>query len=188
MREYYNRHFRDNLHAFLPRPDVSYFGHTWHLDCAGLEKVPPDRRAQFLVCLYFTVLVDQAVHAYYPNLYARFEALTRYPKFCHGLGQFQKNPREILDTPVDRGFVTSAVFADVVPTGMTLFVDELVHFSETQMPELKPEEFFEKLIQDPDVHIPRLVVMIDPELKDYPAWKAYESLRAAIATRFPGQI
>ncbi len=185
MRDYYDRHFRRDLLSFLPRQDVPYFGHSWHVDCAGLEKVHPDHRAQFLVCLYFTVLVDQAVHEHYPHLHTQFEQLTRYPKFCHGLGQFQKNPREILDTPVERGFVSAALMAEAIPAGMQLFVDEVVDFATTHMPELKPSEFFEHLLCDPDVQIPLIVVMADPKLKECPAWKAYESLRLAVATKFP---
>jgi hypothetical protein len=114
MRTYYNEQFRTDLLAFMPRPDVPYFGHSWQTDCAGLNRVPAERRPQFLVCLYFTVLADQAVHAHFRHLHSRFEALTRYPKFCHGLGQFQKNPRDILDVPFERGQVYQSLLAEEI--------------------------------------------------------------------------
>jgi hypothetical protein len=70
---------------------------------------------------------------------------------------------------------------------MKLFVEEIIAFSERHMPELNPQSFFETLIYDPDVQIPQLVVMIDPTLKEMPAWKAYESLRAAVVDKWRHQ-
>lgn len=102
---YYLNEFRSDLGNFIPDSQVPYFGHSWNYDCKNLDKIPMERRAVFLICIYFTVLVDQAMHTHYPSHYARFEELTRYPKFCHGLGQFQKNPRAILSVPLDKGFV-----------------------------------------------------------------------------------
>jgi hypothetical protein len=185
IRDYYYNEFARDLAAFMPRPDVPYFGHSWTADCGRLETVPPDRRAEFLVCLYFTVLVDQGMHAHCAGHYAKFEALTRYPKFCHGLGQFQRNPREILDVPVERGFITCDQIDDVLGAGIQLFIDEVIDFSERHMPELNSRSFFEKLIYDPDVQIPLIVAMVDPTVKEMPAWRAYESLRETVSKRWP---
>ena len=187
IRDYYHGQFASDMAVFMPRPDVPYFGHSWQSDCGGLNVIPPEKRAQFLVCLYFTVLVDQGMHSHFRTLYAKFETLTRYPKFCHGLGQFQKNPRQILDIPVERGLVSCDELGRLLRDGMKLFVDEIIDFSERHMPELNPRSFFEKLIYDPDVQIPLLVVMIDPTLKKTPAWKAYESLREIVLARWPSE-
>jgi len=131
------------------------------------------------------VLADQAMHTHFRWLYARFEELTQYPKFCHGLGQFHRNPRELLDTPPDSGLVTSAALADVIPDGMRLFVDELVDFSERHMPELVPAHFFQTLLEDPDVQIPLLIPMLEPAVRRQPAWIAYGNLWSAVAAKFP---
>jgi hypothetical protein len=168
----------------MPRSDVPYFGHSWHTNCSGIEKIAPDRRARFLICLYFSVLVDQAVHAHFHHFYSQFEELTRYPKFCHGLGQFQKNPRELLDRPPELGFVERDDILALLPEGMRLFVDEVIQFSNDCMPELSPKEFFEKLIWDPDVQIPLLVVVVQPALRDAPAFRAYESLTSIVKEKF----
>ena len=101
IKDYYLNDFRSDLAHFMPDKRLPYFGHSWNYDCGNLKKVPSERRAVFLICLYFTVLMDQAMHSHYPSHYSRFEELTRYPKFCHGLGQFQKNPRAILSVPAD---------------------------------------------------------------------------------------
>jgi hypothetical protein len=187
LRKYYHGHFRTDLRAFMPRSDVPYFGHSWHSDCRELSRVPTERRAQFLVCLYFSVLVDQSVHAHFRHLYERFESLTRSPKFCHGLGQFQKNPRDILDEPFEKGFVSGPALSNIIPAGMDLFIDEVIHFASTQMPELKPPDLFHAIIADSDVQIPLLVVLVNPRLKEYPAWQVYDYLQSAVAARFPNQ-
>lgn len=185
MRQYYQQHFQSDLKRFMPRSDLPYFGNDWERACSGLENVAPERREKFLVCLYFTVLVDQAVHAHVPALYPRFEALTLYPKFCHGLGQFQKNPRYLLDAPAEKGLVAAAALAEVIPEGMALFVDEVIDFSVGHLPELDPIDFFQKLLYDPDVQIPLLVPLLEPSVRQRPAWVAYESLRNAVAAKFP---
>lgn len=187
LEAYYHNEFLSDLRRFMPMTDLPYFGHNWHSDCSGLDVIPLEKRVQFLICLYFTVLTDQGMHSHFWPLYAKFEKLTRYPKFCHGLGQFQKNPRQILDVPVERGLVSSEQLHGLIRSGMKLFVEEIIAFSERHMPELNPQSFFETLIYDPDVQIPQLVVMIDPTLKEMPAWKAYESLRAAVVDKWRHQ-
>ncbi len=168
----------------MPDPQLPYFGHSWNYDCKNLDKIPTERRAAFLICLYFTVLVDQAMHTHYLSHYARFEELTRYPKFCHGLGQFQKNPRAILSVPVDKGFVEHTAIEMHLIDGMNLFVDEVATFFEEHMPTIETAEFFNKLICDPDVQIPELVVMVNEELKNDIVYKAYKALRTAVDTKY----
>jgi hypothetical protein len=107
IRDYYLSEFRNDLIRFLPNQATPYFGHSWSHDCRGLENVARQKKAQFLFCLYFSVLVDQAMHEHFRGAYSRLESLTRYPKFCHGLRQFQKNRSAILSTPNEKGLVDS---------------------------------------------------------------------------------
>ncbi len=181
---YYLNEFRSDLGNFIPDSQMSYFGHSWNYDCKNLDKIPMERRAVFLICLYFTVLVDQAMHTHYPSHYARFEELTRYPKFCHGLGQFQKNPRAILSVPLDKGFVEYAAIETHLLDGMNLFVDEVATFFEEHMPTIVTAEFFNNLVYDPDVHIPELVVMVNEEVKNDVVYKAYRALRTAVDSKY----
>ena len=178
MRDYYLASFRDDLAQFMASASTLYFGHAWSHTCADqLARVPAERRACFLVCLYFTVLVDQAMHAHAREQYPRFAALTRYPKFCHGLGQFQQNPRAILVSPVERGLVSPEGVRAILPAGMELFVEEVLAFFRDHMPEVDPRAFFERLVFDPDVQIPELLVLARPELRDDVAVVAYRELR-----------
>ncbi len=185
FQRYYRNDFASDLRSFMPDSKVPYFGHTWHAGCRELTHVPVERRTAFLVALYFTVLVDQAMHSHFPAHYRKFEDLTRYPKFCHGLGQFQKNPRMLLDEPCAQGLVSLNDLRATLPAGIEVFVDEVVEFCRHHIPEISPEEFFDKLRWDPDVQIPLIIILAEPELKNMPAWEAYEQLCKAIDLRWP---
>ena len=180
IRQYYQLRFRHDIARLIPNPRIAYFGHSWQVDCRGLENVPASDRAPFLVCLYFTVLVDQAMYAHYRTHYHEFEALTRYPKFCHGLGQFQKNPRNILLAPTEKGLVPKEEVDALLVEGMRLFVDEVVDFFSHHMPEINLGEFFERLLYDPDVQIPLIVVLANPEMKSDTGVLAYEAMKKAV--------
>ena len=164
----------------MPCRTVPYFGHSWSHNCGNLNKIPLAFRPAFLICLYFTVLVDQAMHAHFRADYQQFEQLTRYPKFCHGLGQFQKNPRAILSVPVEKGIVNQQEIEKMLPDGMELFVNEVVDFFQQHMQNITLIDFFDKLIYDSDVHIPLLIVIVNPEMKEDIVVKAYEALRGSV--------
>jgi len=187
IREYYLNDFRADLTTFMPDLRLSYFGHSWEYNCQDLDRIPLGRRPAFLICLYFTILVDQGMHAHFRHFYDKFESLTRYPKYCRGLGQFQKNPRGILLYPVERGIVAQESLEEVLNDGMDLFVEQVDDFCRNHMPEISPRDFFWKLLYDSDVQIPLLLVMVQPELKNDIVVKAYEALREAVEARFPRQ-
>ena len=177
--DYYHNQFREDIRTFMGDATVPYFGHSWSHDCRGLQNVPVERRPEFLICLYFTVLVDQAMYAHYRAHYDCFQSLTRYPKFCHGLGQFQKNPRAILSVPVEKGLVRQEEVEPLLCPGMELFVSEVADFLTKHMPEVTVSEFFGKLLYDRDVQIPEIFALMDPEVRNRIEYQAYSALRAA---------
>ena len=164
----------------MPDRQLPYFGHSWAYDCSGLNNVPQDSRPSFLICLYFTVLVDQAMYTHYPHVYTEFEKLTKYPKFCHGLGQFQKNPRDIISVPVEKGLVDESKMTALLPSGMDLFVDEVVEFFTGYMQTISAIEFFDKLLYDSDVQIPLIVTMLNSEMKNDIVVLAYEAMKDSV--------
>ncbi len=180
IRDYYHKQFRADLALFMQDTRVPYFGHSWAYDCGNLNKIRRESKPEFLICLYFTILIDQAMYTHYRSDYDRFAQLTQYPKFCHGLGQFQKNPRELLLVPVQKGMVNKEKLENELSDGMELFIDEVIDFFQNYMPYIDPANFFEKVIYDPDVQIPLLIVMINPGMKNDIVVKAYEALRAAV--------
>jgi hypothetical protein len=176
------------LVKFLPDPSLPYFGHTWHYDCGNLNYVDSQSRAAFLICLYFTVLVDQAMHAHFSQEYPEFEKLTQHPKFCHGLAQFHKNPRAILYFPVKNGLANQEELESLLRPGMKLFVNEVIDFFQRYLPQIKADEFFKKLIYDPDVQIPLIFILADESLKEDVVYKAYEALIKVVKDRFEYSI
>ena len=180
IKDYYTTGFRKDLGVFMPDSRCPYFGHSWEHDCSNLNKISTQHRGMFLICLYFTVLVDQTMYTHYQASYKEFEEMTRYPKFCQGLGQFQKNPRGILSVPVVEGFVAASEVESHLSEGMGLFVEEGVSFLKDHMPAINSKEFFEKLIYDPDVQIPELLVMLNESLRNDVSYKAYKALCAAV--------
>ena len=183
IKEYYRSKFRRDLADFIPDKRYSYFGHNWEFDCTGLEFIGEGDRVFFLVCLYFTVLVDQAMYTHYPDHYEKFGSLTKYPKFCHGLGQFQKNPRNILLVPIERGVVVKSRIDKLLNDGMELFVDEVRDFFDKYMAQIKASDFFDKLLFDSDVQIPTIITLVNPEMKNDTGVLAYEALKNAVKNR-----
>ena len=105
----------------------------------------------------------------------------RYPKFEWGLTLLNRNPRDLLDAPAESGV---GALAAVIPEGMGLFVDELIDISRRHFPELMPMDFFQKLLDDPDVQIPPQEPRLE-RIRLLPSWVAYECLRNAVAAKFP---
>jgi hypothetical protein len=48
------------------------------------------------------------------------------------------------------------------------------------MPQINPDEFFEKLLYDPDVQIPLILVLANPEMKTDKGVLAYEAMKKAV--------
>jgi hypothetical protein len=166
LRRYYHSEFRSDVARFFAGRSVPYFGHAWRYTCHDVEAVAIARRPGFLACLFFTVLADQAMHCHFRSSYARFEHLTRYPKFCFGLGQFQLNPYGILEYPVAQALVDRTRLVEILPEAMHLFVAEVDDFCRTHQPEVAPAEFFQRLVRDPDVQVPELLPLLDPAVRD----------------------
>ena len=180
MEDYYHNNFRTDLEAFFAGSRALYFGHAWSQNCGQqISKVPANNRPAFLICLYFTVLVDQAMHAHFRQHYREFADLTKYPKFCHGLGQFHHNPRDILSAPVDQGIVVTQDVKDLLPAGMTILVDEVVDFFKKHMPQIDPSNFFSALVFDPDVQVLGILSLINSELANDVVHVAYDALYEA---------
>jgi hypothetical protein len=186
MKDYYRNSFQADLRSFLGESPVPYFGHGWSHSCREqVARIASDKRARFLICLYFTVLVDQCMHAHFGAQYSQFDELARYPKFCHGLSQFQHNPRGILLCPVEQGVVKRQEVLDQLADGMALFVDEVDEFCRDHMPDMDPCDLFERMLGDPDVQIPELLALLNPDLQQDVAYVAYTELRAAVGRSFP---
>lgn len=159
LKEYYDQTFRSDLallfRGFEPQEHAIILaaGHIWIHGCSELAQVPAERRPQFLACLYFTILVDQAMHTHFYFESRRFEELARYPKFRVGLGHpAHLNPVLIFEIPIDRHLVSEGAVRGIIPEMMDLFVTETVSIFRDHMPEIHSQDCFERLLADPDVN------------------------------------
>ncbi len=159
LKEYYHQKFRSDLvllfRGFEPQEHsiILAAGHIWTHGCSELAQVPAERRPQFLACLYFTILVDQAMHTHFYFESRRFEELTRYPKFRVGLGHpAHLNPILVFEIPIERQLVSADAVQEIIPEMMDLFVFETVSFFRDHMPEINAQDFFHRLLADPDVN------------------------------------
>ena len=67
IEDYYNKFFRDDLNKFITlnnknfdlKEDVCFHG------LYGLECVNESNRSYFIICLFITVYVDQAMYTYF---------------------------------------------------------------------------------------------------------------------------
>lgn len=185
--DYYRRNFRSDLAALMAPWGVPCFGHAWSHGCPGLDRVPKSSRACFLICLYFTVLVDQAMHAHHRSQYDTFERLTRHPKFCRGLGQFQRGPREILAVPVAQRLVDREELHSRLAAGLDVFVAEARSFFRDHMPMISAADFFERLCHDPDVQIPANFASPGGRVAASVEYRVSRELREAVRRAAPGR-
>ena len=68
---------------------------------------------------------------------------------------------------------------ELLPAGMSLFVDEVIEFFNKHMPQIDPSDFFSELIFDPDVQIIGILELLNPELADDVVHVAYNALYEA---------
>jgi hypothetical protein len=156
IRDYYLSEFRRDIETVtrgMTYPEACVMlGLNWMHECSLLPRVTESRRPFFLVCLYFTVLVDQAMHSHFGQWHHEFERLTLYPKFRVGLGHpAHLNPIFVFTVPIERKLVLESDIRALIPDGMSLFVDETDDFFRHHMPQITASQFFERLLADPDV-------------------------------------
>jgi hypothetical protein len=92
FRYYYRNQFQRQLATVLAK---GWKGHEQHGDEPGsiiqprtlslenpaIRRMSAESQARFAVALYLTILTDQVASRYFREHYAKFAALTRYPKF-----------------------------------------------------------------------------------------------------------
>jgi hypothetical protein len=63
---------------------------------------------------------------------------------------------------------------------MDLFVTEVDSFFRSHMPSMSAAEFFRRLVNDPDVQLPSLLVMLDASIRTSTEYRAYHALKDAV--------
>lgn len=158
--EYYGEPFRRDLDAViaglppmhLPEGgDVILQPRILDSQNPAVRSLSDKRRALFGAALFLTVVADQVCYSYYPEQYARFRELTRYPKLkgeCFGMCHVHIHPSNALEVgrrsggEAHGGTETGAALpADV----LTVMRAEVETFVEQYLPGVSPSEFWGRI-------------------------------------------
>jgi hypothetical protein len=182
MQSYYRNQFKNDVAQFREKGAIYYnelFG-RWEIQVGWCEKLSafhqPEQLHAFLLCLYLTVLIDQAVYTYYRDQYGEFERLTQYPHLVN-MRWDNINPIWILIEPLRKEQISTTIHYLLVPAAMKLFVDEVRDFLARFMPKIDAAELFRRLLQDGDVNNPSF---LQDDLERHVAQDLYEALRTAV--------
>ena len=165
--EYYHQEFRTDLERVLQTaPAPNHLGHSYEEDVVLQPRIinrenktvrlwSRERRELFGVALFFTVLADQVCYTHFPQNYAKFRSLTRYPKFkgnCPGGCSAHVHPRGILST-IGRSddWITDEIPAGLVSLlaeALPVMEREVLDFTRNHMPELDGHAFWFKCLQE----------------------------------------
>jgi hypothetical protein len=176
--DYYTKQFEHDLRKFyatmpegmrkhFPRSPESYsisMNFLVEPDLA-LKVIPLEDRPNFAVCLYFTALVDQAMHYHFQNSYEKFRRLTNYPKLtgaCPGAcmymahptialkctNLFNSDPSEYINSRTETVERSQAILKPIVEEGIVYFLKDFPDFLRKYFPEIgEPESFAHRVFR-----------------------------------------
>ena len=106
------------------------------------------RRDQFLVALFFTALIDQGLHYYYPAFHHTYDRLTAPPKLSTTI--FNVRPDFLFEAQFGWDEWTQSRL-ETFREAQEVFRVGFLDFAQRHMPELNAEEAWAKFIQ----HLPQ---------------------------------
>src|ERR1700722_15159785 len=170
VKDYYFGSFVGDLDTVIGTNRPRFFGGTWRSrGCSELGKVEKKCRPHFVTCLYYSVLIDQALCQHPHDEYKKSRLFVLYPKFNRGPDPDKRNmnPRVILRYPLHFGLVSSDALESLAKPAADLFVAELVETVEKLSSKVNLSNFFCRLENWPrDGYVgPRDVRMFRNEIK-----------------------
>ena len=159
------------LKGFAKRPDALaegrrkarfFGGRNWESCEDDLRDVPQEKRAALCLILYFKVLMDQAMHAQFPDQYPAYAECRPFLRFgWAGLGRHYENPLKLLREPIRRGLVDERSVRFLLPRFARHFGYDMQCLLAREVPALRAKDLFERLVQDPDFRGPRPADRVD---------------------------
>jgi hypothetical protein len=160
---YYNSDFQKDISLFFSEiPDESKFHEdpeNKNVFSIQYEKLTPEKnhlnflitsqKEYFAVSLFFIVLIDMVFYTYYQNNYARFNSLTKYPKFignCLSLCKYHLHPKEIF-TAINHGKKSNdknLIFLEKFNEAIEPMEKETLNFINQYFPEIDSKELWNK--------------------------------------------
>ncbi len=152
--KYYNTLFRTHFNQFVIQiPDAS----KYHDDSLRKEIITIQRERltnkydylnflstqeyeNFIIALFFTILVDMVCYKHHKTYYKQFQLLTKYPKFigdCPGGCRFHLEPYELFDV-INYKFDYKRIIIEATPTMQI----EISSFFRDYLPDIDGETFW----------------------------------------------
>jgi hypothetical protein len=92
------------------------------------------------------------IFSHYRNYYSIFRNKTRYPKFgWSGFGPHYENPKKLLDIPFQKGLLKIEKID--LDEYIELFISETNSFFESNLNQIRTEDFFNSLLTDKDFQV-----------------------------------
>jgi len=153
IKKYYHDRFASHLSKMVVCYSQGHPGHVTHYELenpqVGVLSLPAADRAYFIVCLFFTVLVDQAMYSYGPEGHTSFKTLAKYPTWGV-LGGANSNPWGVIGVALNNKLVKEAALIGIADEAMQLFVDELEDYFKKYLPKDSIKEFLAHMQEDSD--------------------------------------
>jgi hypothetical protein len=138
------------LEHMLKDPTALFFGGPdWHNVSSDLARISSENRERFALCLFMSVITDQALHAHFPNCFPAWQIATRFPKFgWTGFGFHNENPVKIVSVAEASGLLDVACMSALIPTFVELFAEQIRTFFLSQKLGVEPADFFRAVVSD----------------------------------------
>jgi hypothetical protein len=148
-----NSVIKNNLDAFNVDHYTIYFGGmNWENIEQDINHIEKKFYEHFFLCLFTITIIDLTFFTYYKDYYPFFRSKTRYPKFgWTGYGPHYEDPKKILDIPFQKGLINlNNINLDEY---VELFIAETNSFFESNLNQLRSDDFFKSLLSDKDFQV-----------------------------------
>lgn len=164
--DYYRQKFRADLLDFISSLPSRGLHHSankaeYTIQYSRLTKgtkhidvIQENHRDNFVVALFFTVLVDMVFYTYYKPDYPKFQKLTMYPKFigdCLSACRVHFHPSAIFEGVNNSSWMDTTISGrpDINPSksfnqAIGVMKNEVYDFFEKHMQQIDPEEFWNR--------------------------------------------
>lgn len=153
IKSYYHERFASHLSKMVVRHSPGHPGYVTHYEIEnpqrGVRSLSIEDRPYFVLCLFFTVLIDQAMYAYGPGGHNSFKTLTKYPTWGV-LGGANSNPWGVIGVALCNKLVKEPAILNIADEAMQLFVDEVEDYFRKYLPQDSAKEFLAHMQADPD--------------------------------------
>lgn len=182
---YYQNEFREHVREFMRHQEIP----GWFRLCESNiceSTVPEAKRAYFIICLFITVLIDQAMATYLKEEYKYLEKMTLYPKFGPGgIGCPHIKPYNLVVEACNIGLVSEKDILSLLSASMRLLIPETISFFSKYVRSKSPGIFFLDMLRDRDIAISDKSLKRQPNLARRIKYESYQALYKAVRIEWP---